>query len=380
MMKALRQLEYAEPLEVQSIPIPAPAPGQAIVRIVAASVISYTRDIYNGTRKYPYPTPLTTGNSAIGRIHSVGPDSTSLRKDQLVLIDITFRSRDDPTHVFLSAISEGFTLGSKKLMSHWRDGTFAEYASIPLENCYPLNESVLLGSPKDNPLNHGYDVSDLLSIFHCLVPFGGLTTINLRPSETVIIAPATGPFGIAAVQVSLALGARVIAMGRNTNTLANLKSALSKHYPASHLLTVPMTGDYEKDLANLKATSDPFPIDAYLDISPPMAANSTHMKSCIMALKHSARVSLMGGLPDDMTFPHRRVMHWNIEMKGKWMFERQDVRDMIRMVEVGNLKVGLGGEEGKGLKGFELEEWKEAFEWAVENTGMGEGAYFKFPL
>lgn len=376
-MKALRQLEYAQPLEVCDHPIPTLQEGQAIVRILAASIISYTRDIYNGTRKYPYPTPLTTGNSAVGRVHSLPPDSTSLQPGQLVVIDITYRSRDDPTHIFLSAIADGSTPGSKKLMSHWRNGTFAEYASIPLENCYPLNESMLLGSPNDNSLNHGYAIPDLLSLFHCLVPFGGLTTINLRPSETIIIAPATGPFGIAAVQVSLALGARVIAMGRNTTTLAKIKSTFSKHYPPSHLLTVPLTNDHEKDLAALKATSAPFPIDAYLDISPPAAANSTHMKSCIMALKHSGRVSLMGGLLDDVAFPHRHVMRFNIEMKGKWMFERQDVRDMIRMVEVGNLKL-VSGEDGSKLKGFTLEEWKEAFEWGFEHTGLGEGAYFGF--
>lgn len=378
-MKALRQLEYAKPLEICEVPIPSPEPGQAVVRILAANILSYMKDIYNGARKYPYPTPLTTGSSAIGRIHSFAADSTSLQKDTLVLIDITYRSRDDPTHVFLSALHQGHTPGSTKLMSTWRDGTYAEYASIPLENCYPLNESLLLSSQQDG--GHGYSLADLLSFPRALVPYGGLTTINLRPSETIVIAPATGPFGIAAVQVALALGARVIAMGRNTSVLSSLKETLAEHYPPSRLITVPISGDVDTLTKAIQSASAPFPIDAYLDISPPIASDSPHIKAAILSLRHSARVSLMGGLQGDIAIPHSRVMHWNIEIKGKWMFERQDVRDLIRMVEVGNLKLGVGkgGEDGQGeeMRGFVLEEWEGAFEWAERHTGMGEGAFFR---
>ena len=92
-----------------------------------------------------------------------------------------------------------------------------------------------------------------------------------------------------------------------------------------------------------------------------------------MLTKHadSGRVSLMGGIMDDVPIPHSMVMHRNLTLKGKWMFEREDIKGMIKLVENGVLKLG----KGAGLRTvgkFELEDWDKAFTAAEENAGMGE--------
>ena len=120
------------PPKVETLPTPQPGPGVAIVRTLAANVISYMRQIYNGERQYPYPKPLVPGTSAIGRVAAVGPDATSLKPGQLVHVDCVIRGRDDPDNVFLAGIHEGYTEGSKKLMhGEWKDSTYAEYAKVP---------------------------------------------------------------------------------------------------------------------------------------------------------------------------------------------------------------------------------------------------------
>ena len=53
-MKALVLHSTDEPPKVQTVPTPQPTPGSAVVRVLAANVISYIRDIYNGKRKYEY--------------------------------------------------------------------------------------------------------------------------------------------------------------------------------------------------------------------------------------------------------------------------------------------------------------------------------------
>lgn len=51
-------------------------------------------------------------------------------------------SRDNPSDAFLFGIHEGHTEGSETLMrGEWRDATYAEYAKMPLENCYRLEEN-----------------------------------------------------------------------------------------------------------------------------------------------------------------------------------------------------------------------------------------------
>ena len=155
MHRALVLTSTSQPPEVKTIPTPQPGCGSAVVRVEAANIISYSKYIYNGTRNYPFPMPLVIGTSGLGRVTALGPDAVLLKPGQLVWIDCFVRGRDDPDAAILLGIHEGHTEGSKKLMQgEWKDATYAEYAKIPLENCYPLNESLLVG-------RFGYKVADL---------------------------------------------------------------------------------------------------------------------------------------------------------------------------------------------------------------------------
>ena len=79
----------------------------------------------------------------------------------------------------------------------------------------------------------------------------------------------------------------------------------------------------------------------------------------------------MGGIKDDVAIPHSVVIHWNLTLKGKWMFERTDIKSMIKMVENGVLK--LGQSAGFRITGqFGLEDWDKAFTAAEKNAGLGE--------
>lgn len=102
-----------------------------MVQVLTAGVISYIRDIYNGKRNYPFPTPLVAGTSAIGRVVAVGPDAVKLKPGDLVFVDCTIRARDSDD-IFLAAISQGFGEGSAKLMRDvWRDwGKFCIFCVV----------------------------------------------------------------------------------------------------------------------------------------------------------------------------------------------------------------------------------------------------------
>ena len=197
-----------------------------------------------------------------------------------------------------------------------------------------------------------------------LIPYGGLRDIDLQPGETIIISPATGPFGSAAVEVALAMDARVIAMGRNINILKRLQSANER------VEIVQIANDVETDTKALKQFGA---VDAMLDISPPEASESTHIKSGILALRHGGRVSLMGGIKGDLAIPYGAVMHRDLKIRGKWMYDREDVSGLIKLVEVGVLKLGeKGGQESVTV--FGLDEWEEAFMAAKEYSGTGKSA------
>lgn len=54
----------------------------------------------------------------------------------------------------------------------------------------------------------GYGIGDLAVIFRLMVSSGGLKDTDVKAGETVIVSPATGGFGGAALFVALAMGAR----------------------------------------------------------------------------------------------------------------------------------------------------------------------------
>ncbi|KIW05799.1 uncharacterized protein PV09_03008 [Verruconis gallopava] len=356
--KALVQEVKTHPLELKQVPTPKPTPGSAILRIVSVPVISYAREVYDGTRSsYVYPTPLIPGPSAIGRVVAVGPDAVKLKEGDLVFIDCLIRGRDDNEALFLLGLTEGGTEGSRKLMhGEWRDGTFAKYAKVPLENCFVLDEKRLCGPKEQGGLC--YEIDELGWILQGIVPYGGLRSIGLQAGETVIIAPATGGFGSAAVIVALAMGAKVIAMGRNTSKLDRVKSLNPEQ-----VAVVAITGNVEDEVAALRKHGR---IDAFFDISPAAAQKSTHFKSAMLALRHGGRVSLMGGLLDDLPVPHRYIMRFDITLKGKWMYTRDDIFALLQMLNFGILNIkDLVKVVGK----YGLEEWKEAFDLAHKRGG-----------
>ena len=364
--RALRQNVYAQAPVVEEIPTPQPYPGAAVVKIELAGVISYMKHIYNGTRKYPYPTPLTLGTSAVGRIAALPVDSTSLQVGQLVLIDSVVRSRDKPSEIFLAAIHDGYSEGSRKLMRDvWRDWTYSEYTAVPLENCFVMDEERMLGVKASGGL--GYKMEDLMAMLDMLVPYGGLRDIGVQTGDTVIVAPATGGFGGAAVKVALSMGAgKVVVMGRNEVALKRIVDE-----SAGKVVSVKITGNHDEELQGLKtACGKKGEADVFFDISPPAAWESTHLKAAICALRHSGRVSLMGGQQQDVKIPYVRIMHWNLQLKGKWMYERSDVDELIKMVETGILKLQDG--EGMKCKGiFGLDEWEKASDVAEKELGKG---------
>lgn len=349
---------YGEDLKVDHKPTPQPTPGSAVIRVEVAPVVSYMRDIYNGTRRHPYPTPLVTGAFAIGRVAAIGPDATLLQPGLLVLVDCVIHGRDDPQAIMLSGIMDGMSEGGKKLMSgEWRDSTYAEYVKAPLENCHVINEHRMFGSIPSGGL--GYSIDQLAWLPLALVGFGGLRSLNLQPGQTIIISPATGGYGGAAAIVALAMGARVIAVGRNQDALNRLKAV------SNRIETVQITGDVDKEASELKKFGT---IDAFLDITPPAAQHSTHFKSCIQSLKTEGRVAFMSGLLQDLSIPLPFIVRNNITLAGKWMYAREDVQALLSLLELGLLNLDHVELKGK----YSLEDWETAFETAFSNTKLGD--------
>lgn len=209
-----------------------------------------------------------------------------------------------------------------------------------------------------------------INILAFLVPFGGLSEIDVGPGDTVIVAPATGRFGGAAVTVALALGATVVAAGRNATTLSSISQAFGH---TGRIRTVQLSGVVEADTKALKAAAGNSGkgADAYIDFSPPEAVGSTHIEACIKALRTKGRAALMGGIWGKVQIDYQAVMLGSLRIQGRFMYEREGVERFIRMVEKGNLKVGAKDTGIQTVGRYKLQEIEEALVTAEKESGWG---------
>jgi threonine dehydrogenase-like Zn-dependent dehydrogenase len=346
-------------MSVVEKPVPQAVPGSAVIRVLAAGVLTYAGRVYSGKKPYPQPRDFVPGLTAIGRIAAVGEGSTTLTPGQLIYFDCLIHGRDDPTALILHGLFAGVNCQSNKLFEVWRDSTYAKYAKVPLENCFPMNEAKLMGSPSAG--GFGYTAEDLSYLGAVSVGFGGLRDVKVMAGEKVIVAPAAGMFGSATVVAAVAMGARVVAIGRNLETLQRVKNLGGSE---GQIEVVRMTGDVDTDI---KALTRDGPADVFFDISPAEAAKSTHHEACIRALRRGGRVSYMGAA-QQLVLPAAFMMRNDMCFKGKWMYTKDDIRFMIKLAETGVMK--LGKSAGITIVGsFPLEDFDKAFEVAADIRG-----------
>ena len=366
--RALVLNSVRDPLDMAvdpAYPTPQATAGSAVIQVLAAGVLAYGREIYSGARVYPFPTPMVPGYAAVGRVVAAGPDAVLLRPGDLVFADPFIRGRDDDSARLILGLAAGGIPPARDLMRGllWRDGVYAQFARLPLENLHVLDEAALLGDGDGGPKTGlGYAVEDLLAIGNMLVPYGGFRDVGLQPGEKVVVAPATGTFGGAAVPVALAMGAReVVAMGRDGDKLSALAAAAGPR-----VRTVRIAGDASAEAAEIRGGSGP--ADVFLDLAPPGSAASSHLAAGILALRRGGRASLMGGQWDEPArFPSFAITANDLRLCGKWMYERADVAAFLRLVEAGAVRLGAAG--GITVAGrFGLDEFEEAFQCAARNN------------
>lgn len=320
------QQEFNGEVKIQKVETPRPGSGQVLVKVSATPLLSYTKAVLSG-ELFPLVHPLVPGIAAIGRVSQCGPDIGKLQPGQLVFCNPAIVARDDPSSTILQGWFGGVNDVARNLMrSTWRNGTWAEYVLCPAENALPLDEQRLL-----NEL--AYTPSDLVWINELLVPFGGWKAASVIPGETVIVAPASGHFGRAAIWTALAMGAKKVIAAARSEIASDL---IVQSYGTGRFCTVELSGDTEQDTkALIRSTPYGLGAHAYLDFSPPQATTSTHPVACIGALKPGGRAVLMGGVQRKIEIDYGIVMLQNITIKGNFMYTTETAQQLVAMVETG---------------------------------------------
>jgi 2-desacetyl-2-hydroxyethyl bacteriochlorophyllide A dehydrogenase len=185
--------------------VPAPAPGEVLVRIRAAGICGsdlrhYRRQVSNASY------PLTGGHELSGEVIATGPGVTQL--------GIGTRVGIEPLHLIGCGECQQCRAGAPHICPRrgQRDGQpvhssgFSELDTAPVTNVYPVPDTV------------SFEAAALLDVYGVAVH--GAHRVPIRPADAVVVI-GTGAVGLSQGQVARALGARqVILVGRRAQPLA----------------------------------------------------------------------------------------------------------------------------------------------------------------
>jgi D-arabinose 1-dehydrogenase-like Zn-dependent alcohol dehydrogenase len=179
---------FGEPLVVRDVPDPVAGADDVIVRVRAAGLCGTDLKITSGALPYVHP-PVIPGHEVAGELVD---DHGELRRGQRVACYL-YESCGDCR---LCRLGEPTLCRALVRIGVHRDGGLAEYLRIPACNALPIEDHV--------PFELAATSMDAV-----LTPWRGLRSrAKLREGETLLVVGAGG-LGLSAVQVGVALGARV---------------------------------------------------------------------------------------------------------------------------------------------------------------------------
>jgi len=197
-----------EVVAVGERPQPERRAGEVLVRLHAATVNRvdlYMRDSGAGIT---HTLPMVMGLDGAGVVEEVDADERTLRVGQQVLLHpgvacgrCEFCLRGDDT-----------LCTSMRLLGEHRDGTFAEFVSLPARNVFAMPEHLGFGEAAALGVNH-------ITAWRMLHG-----KARVKPWETVLIFGIGGGVSLAALQLAKLAGARVLVTSRDA---AKLERALA---------------------------------------------------------------------------------------------------------------------------------------------------------
>lgn len=168
-MKAIRVEQFGEPsvMKLADVPVPAPGPGQVLVRMKAIGVNPVETYIRSGAYAQKPALPYTPGTDGAGVIEQVGDEVNNFKVGERV-----------------------YTAGSLT-------GTYAEFALCDGRQIHPITENV------------SFAQGAAIGVPYATAYRALFDRAQAAPEETVLVHGASGGVGTAAVQLAHADGLRV---------------------------------------------------------------------------------------------------------------------------------------------------------------------------
>jgi len=185
------------PLRATRLAVPEPAPGEALVRVLACAVCRTDLHLAEGDLP-PHRSPVVPGHEVVGVVEALGPGATSVAEGDRV--GIAWLRHTCGECVYCRRGAENLCPDSR--YTGWdADGGYAEYATVPVDYAYRLPEN--------------YPDTELAPLLCAgIIGFRALRRADLPPGGRLGVY-GFGASAHLATQVALAEGGRVHVLTRS---------------------------------------------------------------------------------------------------------------------------------------------------------------------
>ncbi|MBN2036474.1 MAG: L-threonine 3-dehydrogenase [Chitinispirillaceae bacterium] len=266
-MKKMKALVKARPvvgLELQTVPVPEVGINDVLIKILKTSICGTDVHIYewNDWAQRTIRTPMVIGHEFVGVVERIGANVHDFKKGDLV---------SGEGHITCGRCRNCMA-GRRHLCNHTRgvgvnrNGAFAEYLSIPMNNVWYCNPKIPL---------------DVIS---CFDPLGNATHTALSFNvlgEDVLITGA-GPIGCMAVGIAKHCGARHVVI----TDVNPYRLKIAKKMGATVALDVRS--------GNLDGTMKKLGMKEGFDVGMEMSGNPAAFADMLRTMCHGGKIALLG--------------------------------------------------------------------------------------
>jgi threonine 3-dehydrogenase len=263
-MKALRKLQPARGLQMDTVAVPAIGPTDTLVRVKTASICGTDLHIYGWDRwsQGRVKPPLTLGHEFCGVVERVGDEVKAIKRGDFVSAEMHVNCG----HCHQCRLGQGHICQNLRIIGIDQDGAFAEFVRIPAANIWKLDPAI--------PEHYGAILDPLGNAVHTVLagPVAGQT----------VLVTGCGPIGLMSIVVAKACGSsRIFATETN-----EARRAMAKKMGADVVLNPAAEDAVKRILSETGGTG----VDALLE----MSGNPTAIQQGFKALRAGGRASLLG--------------------------------------------------------------------------------------
>ncbi|HVL90556.1 MAG TPA: zinc-binding dehydrogenase [Actinomycetota bacterium] len=307
-MRAARMTGVGKPVEIHEVPVPAPGPGEVLVRVAACGVCASDVHVLDGSLPAMPPLPVTMGHEPSGTVEAAGEGVLWPAPGDRVVMHAGKRCGACRPCRAGHGLEECLFV---RTMGVDFDGAWADYVVVPASSCVAL--------PKSIPFDQGAILADAVATPYAAV----VETGQVRPGDRVAIF-GVGGLGTHAVQIARLCGASFVAAVDPRQSARSRATALGADIAV----------DPDGAVGAIRDATGGEGVDAAFDF---VGANAV-VKACVSSLARGGRAVIVGVGGEKISLgPSILFALKHSQLRGAYGYRRTHIETLVSLVASGRL-------------------------------------------